>query len=1056
MTSQSDFDDADIDDLLMSSEDERPTSKPLSIPKPAAVPSSAQFINPSIAGPGKEKEEVKSQIPSLVPPTTTTKPAQQQKNSVDDILAGLDDDWDTPIVVPAVPAVKEVKSEKREQDVLPQEANTREFKFGAGNTIEIKPSNTEPKPSNTVQSETRAAIPTGLGARAVPSSLAASPAISTTVPPKTSPAKKPLLPWEKAAITVPGPSTLSSPNPARNLDGKGTSGTDVFGSPGLGDEGAGAGMGRRRAGTTGTMSPPKPNVVTNRIPSDDDDILGLLDEVVGRRRGGTPGGADFGRAISTPPQQINRIPSSDNDVLDLLGLDDEGADRRQRNKSGSMKSGKSGQSGDGDGRPTFTPTSLPSKPAPSSTPISKPIPSPTRQRQPTTTSSDDDNILPSFLLDTSGPRRRPRPATFSTPPRPLSFLDDTPPQRKPDTVLPFLNLGGERVVRKEKGEVVVLPEVPTAATTAATAVSTKPKPVPQPQPKPATPNPKPIPQTQPIPTPAERPTPDSDPSLANVSIDLSTSDAESEVQEVELSDTSTEEDGNVGKEGIDELKAQLQSAQNRITALESEIRECREQHARDRENWLTDMNTKIDAERSRVDIEVDRRVGIEVQMMKAEHELAMAKMQQAHVDELSKTISNAETTRQLSELTQQVADKFKSVDELKGSVESERVECLKERETAVHAREALLSELQIRVQDQSRQVDAERIKFQDLIARLEATLLAQKAETERIKEERAEEIAVLKREKAEMEERAREERTQFWKGREEWGLERKKMEKKMEDERQGLMLKAAQIQARERALTELEQEMAQQRKTHDEQMSTDRLILDQEIQALQAKSTLVYRQAALTRTEKMRVAALRSRVEAERDVFECSRSDTERDVKAAQSVKEAAVLERQRAQELEVEVRDAREGVSRTREEMEKERTKLEELRRRFYEERMALAVERHKRGVRGSSAVQKTSAHEQPQPQPRQPQDAVSTPSLVLHDQQQPPPPPTITHPPPPPVNSNSPNSTRNLFQKLDRLVGGLSHSEQNLDTQLHYLAVSSYRRRMRGVGASRVGVVM
>ncbi|KND03128.1 uncharacterized protein SPPG_02189 [Spizellomyces punctatus DAOM BR117] len=690
--------------------------------------------------------------------------------------------------------------------------------------------------------------------------------------------------------------------------------------------------------------------------------------------------------------------------------------------------------------------------------------------KPKAAASDDDEFVPAFLLEASGPRRAGRPRR-EEPPTPI-IAETAPEPRRIN--LPFLD-AKPSIVKQEPNPAVPRAAVPAhlpPATPSSAALnpakqhdvdtsipSSPKKTIPVTTKEPRLTQSSTSTESKPL---SQQPAPKSAPSINQHKLvrtdtslssiaDLSAIDdkandeeeeeessplesvEESEVQDVELSETDAttsepilarkpmartasttlvdrdrtksrgKEGGrsSLGQEEVSQLRQQLAEAETRLKEVERERQSVEEDlktklqstqnELQDKTLQLKEIQTKFceeratlydqcSAEKKKIEEEnaalvssikeahaveidrikavlkedMDRRVVLELQKAAVEHDRALADIKQEHLKEMSKVISNAEGARQLEMLAEKIADSSRFVDSMQQRLESDHSYSVKEREASFQARERQINEMQKHLIDQQRELDEERVKIQDLVKTMENNMWEakkhQEEERRRIVEERARleaHMAELKADKDETLAQLHTERVEFLKSKEEWALERRRITQQIAEERKVLAMERATIESQKHAVVELEREVEQLRAREETQLHADRLILDRETHNLHSRLTDIHKEAAALRAERLRLDALRAQLDAERSLFEAGRDATERAVREAVGMRDVAVKERQQAHQFHSEAEEAKLALEAKKTELEAERKRLEQERKRFLEERVALADERRKSQIR-------------------------------------------------------------------------------------------------------------
>ncbi|TPX59566.1 hypothetical protein SpCBS45565_g07713 [Spizellomyces sp. 'palustris'] len=429
-----DFDDEDLDDLLLSSDDEEKKRKPNSVNANIDNKENGEFksgettpaATSSFLAAKKSLPSVSTSLPRPASSAATNKPlASTDANNVDDILKGLEDmdDLDADLFKISKHTAGNVQKEPMGVTINP-ENNSPIPKEEPDLTTGFKRTETLRAPSS--QNESSVGFPPSqkvlaAGLAGDSTTFVGRPRQPAEEKPhneqadlsknavNTGVARKPLLPWEKRAAA--GGASTTVTDTGRNA-------TPV--------------MKTAPAAVADLTSLPKPALAPAARPDPkfDSKPTPVVSAPVSRMR--------------TPEAKIPiSSDGSDDDVLDLLGLEDGREARRTRSNA----SGQSTMSG---GRQRSPRLAIAEQPRPFTAPATSQgsasavtiRPATATQQgtgsKPKAAASDDDDFVPAFLLEASGPRRagRPRREEPSTPiiaeaaPEPrrinLPFLDAKP------------------------------------------------------------------------------------------------------------------------------------------------------------------------------------------------------------------------------------------------------------------------------------------------------------------------------------------------------------------------------------------------------------------------------------------------------------------------------------------------------------------------------------------------------------------------------------------------------------------------------------------------------
>ncbi|KAI8611518.1 hypothetical protein BC830DRAFT_650511 [Chytriomyces sp. MP71] len=370
-------------------------------------------------------------------------------------------------------------------------------------------------------------------------------------------------------------------------------------------------------------------------------------------------------------------------------------------------------------------------------------------------------------------------------------------------------------------------------------------------------------------------------------------------------------------------------------------------------------------------------VKLELAKTKAEHNKEIAQLKAHHFDEMAKLISTADAASQLEHLAQKMEESSRLVDSMHHKLESDHSYSVKERETALQLKERQLVELQRQILKQQQGLEDERLKIK---AKSDATdTVLEEFRREREDEQRVmdedrrnleEQISVTRTERDLMQRQLQRERVEFVRQKESWALERKKALMASSDEQKDLAMEKAILEAKREAVAEMELESQRSKSVENAQMLAggkfvpntavltrykDRQQLDKELHALAIKKSDLHRETAALRAEKLAFASEKQRLAAEMEAFEKGWKTAESSVQKAKDVQHIAVEERQRAENLDAEVRKTlsciqveKIQVEQSRKALESERLHLLKTRQRIVEDRIQLANDRANIGPGG------------------------------------------------------------------------------------------------------------
>ncbi|KAI8593856.1 hypothetical protein BDZ88DRAFT_503563 [Geranomyces variabilis] len=1078
------FDDADLDDLLLSSDEEPEPTKPAtnsndepSSARSRADPPTASTPTPvpTAARPNLPATGIKPAFHYATPVPAPKKSTGKLGGSVEDILKGLDDfddDDDGLLAKPATPA-----------------ASSTSAGLGGGTSPAKSPVKTDPSPSVAAHlpahlpAETRASPEAGSPIRP----LAGKPDLTSTA---TTP--KPSLPWEKRATDTPPPATpirvdsprLSTVTQSVNI----SNAAPAIAKPLMPWE-RNAGSDKRdpspRRATEGSPKLPAP---ANPVPA-------------GLSSPGRP------RSVSSPPKSAAPEDSgNDDDLLDLLGFND-----RRKNAISTPNPLLTSSSTSKTTASTF-PVSVPSRTgfptAGSFAQAGKAATVGAGSVGTTKIAADGDDFVPSFMLESSGPRRSRRPGTE---PAPLpTFIAPPEPQPERTINLPFLNVQPKSLAQPTKASttpsplpaVYDQPAKPAAAASAAPALapaaaakSVKASHAAEPRAEsksaagPATrtsaPESKPS-RRPPAPTLSKSKQHQSNTSLSSLAAlsDLEVDDdddeddsgaqtpleeeEESDIQSISLSESDlvlssdTPPSSKPDKSAVAKVKksnseankeaAEHAEALTRLAALETENARLK-----------TQMQEKSDAsEKATADklVLLAESHAQELAQISESHKAAIAACAESQNSAVAAvTAAHAEKIATLTKTAETLQSKVDAQETKIKSLEEKLLAQAREHE---QEREATFATHNDETVALHKALAEERVKIQGLLETLETTLQDTHAKTDTdrrdLVEDRARIVAQLQQLQAEKTTwlaNHQQDRTAFLKERADFTLERKRILEQFGEERRRIAMDRAEVDARRHAVEEQEHDFELKQSRTVAQLEADEHQHQHLRTTLQAAQNAVHHQAAALRAEKLGVDAQRAQLSVERAAFEAERDAAEKMVREMKAIGEEAAADRQKAQELEAAAKITQAEVTAALAQLQQQQASAADAHKRMYDERIALAHERRDAFRTGSGTLtdqREPGLAQRPAPSsdymrqdptyiprgPVRPRDkpAYSLPAALAST------PPPLS-PPPLQVQEHVPYvaaqyTAQDLFRKLDRFVGGLSRVENTLDAQLSYLTSS------------------
>ncbi|KAJ3022507.1 hypothetical protein HKX48_006049 [Thoreauomyces humboldtii] len=911
------FDDADLDDLLLSSSDDDADVKKKQPEERLDAESFDGASPPKSAASSPELPKARAAVPVASRPTplamTHAAPVAPVKKpgtgkNVDDILRGLDDDFDDP---PRGTVKVPVTTQSPE----------RGPSFGAAKASAESSAPAAPQTSLFDSPTTRGVVK---GAAAAKGKAATSAGTSV-------PTAKPLLPWEKAQHPAPtfGVAAIERPAAVPKLVPSSTG--PLPGKPVLPwEKNSTAGAATPASGSLGaSQSPIRTLPATQNVP-----VSTAASPVTPRARPS---------AQSKRPTSVDM--HDDDNILDLLGSDDSPISSRPRSGRSSMFSANIPV--DSSSRP-ITPRPVTPGPFNTANPLLAGKSSPAKESPAPITPAADD-FVPSFLLEASGPRRAGRPRQESaTVPAPVGS-QNTPATRAFN--LPFLSLTPKPAAQVPIKVATAFPAVPLEEPQAATRDSTTSKPVTLSalQEVQAKNGLKPAVQTSQQssigksqtsevsfkPAAAGRrkggtktlarvpsalslsslvslnPDDDNDeddeggspqededdsgtPADAIGDDETGVTEDESDVQDFDLDGSdlvissdppSTAEKvskkakaaskpattrGALTKKPEDSKRIQeLQEENARLAkalqdgvafaerAKEDQVRELKEAHAKEIEILRQAQETGAKS-------------------VLEEHQSALAALTTSHVQELK----SVETI--VGTLKTELATRTSELREANQKLDDRLEEHNKDREAAFQVRETQVSEMHAALVFQRKEMETERIKIQELLSNLQTSIRDTHEDSDADRrgfvEERqryARQLQDLETERQDWLRNHQADRTALMKEREDFAGERKRILNQLNEERVNVMMEKSGIEARRHAVEQAERDMemmvsraAAQVKAEEEQHVQMRL-------ALQASQTAVHQQMAKLRAETLTLDAQKAKLGVEKAAFEAERSASE-------------------------------------------------------------------------------------------------------------------------------------------------------------------------------------
>ncbi|KAJ3155780.1 hypothetical protein HDU86_004250 [Geranomyces michiganensis] len=1085
------FDDADLDDLLNSSDDDGEPAKPAQ----KGDDGPAVQSNPVTAAPASTPTPT-TNTPTPKPATSAIKPAFHHAapvpvpkkgvgkpgGSVEDILKGLDefDDDDAGFLskpaagLAAPPAHTPTEGLAGGTSVGKDSLKTD---FGATFTARM------PAETHAADSKPQSSVKAVAGK----SDFTSTP----TLP-------KPLLPWEKRAADTPPP----VPSPVR-ID-----------SPRISTVGQSASI----FVPSSTVKPPMPWEKKAASPERDPSPRRATESspkfpATAIAAASNPPSPARPRSVSSPPKTAAAPEDSGDDLLDMLGFNDRpkpvNAPPQQTLLTTATAAAAAAP------KATLFPASVPR--AMTTLPFATPVAQPLKAAAGSIPLTDGgDEFIPSFLLEASGPRRSRRPGT-----EPATIPTFSPPKPQPATTtsfnLPFLQVQPKAQPQpgKSSGTPSPLPPVdddddeqprkPSSApekpiksaeseqinaTNIIAEPSKRSKSVPSArrqqqsttESKPAARRPPP-----PAPTLTKSKQHQSNTSLSSLAVlsDLEVDDDdddesgaqtpleddESDIQSISLSESdlalssdtpppsppSKQPDRNNAtkvKNPATEVGNGLASVQmnketlDKLAALEAEIARLK-----------TQMQEKADAS--------DKATAEKLVLLNESHTRELAQITESHKAAIaacaeSQTSAVAAVTAAHAE---QIATLTKTAEtlQLKADERDAKIRTLEEKLFAQAREHELEREATYTTHNEEtvalhKALAAERVKIQGLLETLETTLQDTHAKTDTdrrdLVEDRARIVAQLQHLQAEKTTwlaNHQQDRTAFLEERADFALERKRVLEQFGEERRSIAMDRAEIQARRHAVEEQEHDFELRQSRTAAQLQADEHQHQLLRTTLQAAQNAVHHQAAALRAEKLGLDAQRTQLSVERAAFEAEREATEKMVRDMKAIGEEAAADRQKAQDIEAAARITQAEVAAALAKLQEQQASVADAHKRMYDERIALANGRRDAFRAGSSDFvdQRSDRALVPRLVPTsKPALRGDSQNFTARDnsyRSQLAPQTTKPSPPPPPapIQEDVPYTAaqytaQDLCRKLERFVGGLSRIENTLDAQLTYLATS------------------
>ncbi|KAJ3022641.1 UNVERIFIED_CONTAM: hypothetical protein HDU68_009015 [Siphonaria sp. JEL0065] len=401
---------------------------------------------------------------------------------------------------------------------------------------------------------------------------------------------------------------------------------------------------------------------------------------------------------------------------------------------------------------------------------------------------------------------------------------------------------------------------------------------------------------------------------------------QTEVQVQKLSKEVNEDNESIKvlKKKLLEAEAQILSEKSMNQMLENLKQDLLGEHAKEiqlmKETHSLEIGNAIKLEKQMM----AETVKMELMKAKAEHEKTIAQLKSNHFDEMAKLISTADAAQQLETLTNKMQESSQRVDEMHHKLERDHSYSVKEREMALQLKERQIVELQRQVMKQNQSLDEERQKLKSKSEATDALLDEFRREREddqrAVDEERRNlenQISIVRTERDLIQRQLHRERLEFTRQKEAWTMERKKALMASSDEQKSLAMEKAILDAKRDAVVEIELEMGRLKGREEAQIHAERMMLDKEAHSLAIKKSDLHRETAELRAEKIAFEAEKQKLVSEKEAFEKGWLAAENRVKQAKEVQSSAAEERQRAAELDAEVRNALHAMEAQRHEIE-------------------------------------------------------------------------------------------------------------------------------------------
>ncbi|KAI8928913.1 hypothetical protein BC831DRAFT_446333 [Entophlyctis helioformis] len=422
---------------------------------------------------------------------------------------------------------------------------------------------------------------------------------------------------------------------------------------------------------------------------------------------------------------------------------------------------------------------------------------------------------------------------------------------------------------------------------------------------------------------------------------------------------------------LDEMQKKLDDAQLEIARLSNAVREAETKALQDKverevehAKALTDVRNEhetvitrlkeqhqsdMDALEQDINAKAERMFKLQLSEVQVQHAKELGDLKQLHLEEIQQTISRTDNARQIQELTGRMENNTKAMDSLQSKLEADHVLSLQHREDAVTQRESQMAQLQEQLARDKLAAEAERLKAQSMMERMESVLMEtkrkQEEELESIYRDRArlsEQIQHVQQERDTASTKLQQERSQFAVEREAWEADRRRIISQVTEERKQLSIERAELASLERMNRQLREELALTKLREDDRHAADKQVLERDIQALHARFAELHRREAELRAEKLQVDGLRMKLEIQESVFERERESTEQRVRQAAFLYGEAAREGHQAKAKQSEAEAIQRQLEMSRLEYEGHKARLQNERKQFVAERVALAEMRN------------------------------------------------------------------------------------------------------------------